>query len=145
MTRVLATGTFDIIHPGHIYFLEQARALGDELWVIVARDSTVRHKPTPVIPERQRLAMVSALRVVDHAVLGDEKDMLAPVERIRPDVIALGHDQYFDEDELRHQLAERGIRARVARIGGKLDGELFSGERIRRRIREHGEENGGQG
>ena len=51
---VVATGTFDIIHPGHIRFLEEAKKLGDYLIVIVAREKNVRHKPKPVIPEEQR-------------------------------------------------------------------------------------------
>jgi FAD synthetase len=140
MKRVLATGTFDIIHPGHIYFLEQARALGDELWVIVARDSNVRkHKPAPVISEQQRLAVVRALKTVDYAELGDDRDMLAPVERIQPEIVALGYDQYFDEEELQKRLDDRGINARVVRIEGKMDGELFSGERIRDIIRKRDE------
>ena len=139
--RVLATGTFDIIHPGHIYFLEQARSLGDELWVIVARDSNVvHHKNAPVIPQEQRLAVVSALKPVDHAELGHEHDMLAPVERIQPDIVTLGHDQYFDDEELQQQLQERGINARVVRIKDKLDGELYSGEHIRSRVRRCGNE-----
>ena len=139
--RVLATGTFDIIHPGHIFFLEKARSLGDELWVIVARDSNVaRHKNTPVIPHEQRLAVVRALKIVDHAVLGDEHDMLAPVERIQPDIVALGHDQYFDEEELQQQLENRGIKARVVRITEKLGGELYSGEHIRDRVRRFGDD-----
>ena len=89
MVRVLATGTFDILHPGHILFLSKARELGDELFVIVARESMVRHKPKPVIPEEQRLKMVNALKVVDNAVLGSEKNMFEPVMEIRPDIIAL--------------------------------------------------------
>jgi len=138
--RVLATGTFDIIHPGHIYFLEQARAMGDELWVIVARDTNViRHKPAPIIPEQQRLAVVRALKPVDHAELGNEDDMFEPLLKISPDIIALGHDQYFDENELQQQLTDRGINTRVVRIEGRLDGGLFSGEHIRKRVRERGE------
>ena len=81
MTRILATGTFDLLHPGHVYFLTQARALGDELFVIVARDSNVTHKPKPIIPETQRLEMVSALGMVDKALLGSEKDMFEPLSR----------------------------------------------------------------
>ncbi len=54
--RVVATGTFDLLHPGHIYYLEESKKLGDELWVIVARDMNVKHKPRPIIPEEQRLA-----------------------------------------------------------------------------------------
>ncbi len=51
MVRVLATGTFDILHPGHLRYLSEAKALGDELYVIVARDSMVKHKPKPIVPE----------------------------------------------------------------------------------------------
>ncbi|MDD1677328.1 MAG: adenylyltransferase/cytidyltransferase family protein, partial [Methanomicrobiales archaeon] len=65
MKRIVATGTFDILHPGHLFYLEESRRLGDELHVIVARDANVRHKPAPILPESQRLAMVSALRIVD--------------------------------------------------------------------------------
>ena len=70
MVRVLATGTFDILHPGHLCYLSEARALGDELYVIVARDSMIKHKPKPIVPEAQRLAMVKGLRIVDKAMLG---------------------------------------------------------------------------
>ena len=70
MTLVAATGTFDLLHPGHVLYLERSKALGDELVVIVARDLNVRHKPKPIVPEDQRLRMVQALKVVDRAVLG---------------------------------------------------------------------------
>jgi len=75
LTRVVATGTFDLLHPGHILYLECSKALGDELVVIVARDVNVRHKPKPVVPQDQRLRMVQSLKVVDQAVLGEEKDI----------------------------------------------------------------------
>lgn len=116
MTRILATGTFDILHPGHIYFLTQARDLGDELFVIVARDSNITHKPKPVVPEEQRLEMVNALGIVDKALLGSEKDMFEPLKQIRPDIIALGYDQRFDAELLEKELAKRGLSANVVRI-----------------------------
>lgn len=116
MTRVLATGTFDLLHPGHVYFLSQARALGDELFVIVARDSNVTHKPKPIVPEEQRLEMVATLKMVDDARLGSEKDMFKPLEEIKPDVIALGYDQRFDIEFLEKELAKRGLSASVVRI-----------------------------
>ncbi len=116
MTRILATGTFDILHPGHIYFLTQARALGDELFVIVARDSNINHKPKPVVPEEQRLEMVNALGIVNKALLGSEKDMFEPLKQIRPDIIALGYDQRFDAELLEKELAKRGLSANVVRI-----------------------------
>jgi FAD synthetase len=117
LKRVVATGTFDILHPGHVYYLEASRALGDELHVIVARDVNVKHKPAPVISEKQRLRMVRALKVVDHARLGDERDMFVPIEAIRPDVITIGFNQHFDVEKLNSTLRERGIEAEVARIG----------------------------
>jgi len=116
LTRILATGTFDLLHPGHIYFLTQARALGDELFVIVARDSNVTHKPKPIVPEEQRLEMVSALGIVDKALLGSEKDMFEPLKHIRPDIIALGYDQRFNAENLEEELAKRGLPANVVRI-----------------------------
>src|SRR5512147_1700410 len=107
MTRVVATGTFDILHPGHVLYLCEARKLGDELWVIVARDSTIKHKRKPLIPEEQRLFMVRSLKCVDHAVLGSETDMFEPIRQIKPDVIVIGFNQHWDENELKKQLAER--------------------------------------
>jgi len=115
--RVVATGTFDIIHPGHIYYLEESRKLGDELHVIVARDANVRHKPRPVIGEAQRLRVVRALRMVDSARLGHETDMFRPIEEIDPAVITLGFNQHFSEEELAKAMRERGIGAEVVRIG----------------------------
>jgi FAD synthetase len=94
--RVLATGTFDLLHPGHLTYLKGCKALGDELYVIVARDSMIRHKPKPVIPEDQRVEMINAFKVVDKALLGSEEDIFAPIMEIKPDVIALGYDQHFD-------------------------------------------------
>jgi len=116
LTRILATGTFDLLHPGHIYFLTQARALGDELFVIVARDSNVTHKPKPIVPEEQRLDMVNALGMVDKALLGSEKDMFEPLKQIRPDIIALGYDQHFDCEFLEKELTKRGLPSKVVRI-----------------------------
>lgn len=118
MTRVLATGTFDLLHPGHLMYLEQSRALGDELVVIVARDANVKHKPRPIIPQDQRLLMVSALEMVDRAILGSESDMFSPIEELKPEIITLGYDQHFDAILLKEELATRGIDAQVVRLEG---------------------------
>jgi FAD synthetase len=117
MVRVLATGTFEILHPGHLLYLEEAKKLGDELFVIVARDVNVkRRKRTPIIPEEQRLKMVSALKIVDKAMLGSEKDMYEPLYSMKPDIIAIGYDQDFDEGELERELRKRGFNSKVIRI-----------------------------
>jgi len=136
LVKVLATGTFDILHPGHILFLSKARELGDELFVIVARESMVRHKPKPVIPEEQRLKMVNALKVVDNAVLGSEKNMFEPVMEIRPDIIALGYDQTFDILKLENELRELKINAKVVRISDSKTCPLCSTGKIIRKILE---------
>ncbi len=134
MRKVVATGTFDIIHPGHIRYLEEAKKLGDYLIVIVARERNVRHKPKPVIPEEQRVRVVRALKPVDEAVLGDAEDMFRPIERIKPDVIALGHDQHFDEEWLSRELKKRGIEAEVVRIDAREECEPCSSAKIVERI-----------
>jgi len=134
MVRVLATGTFDILHPGHLHYLSEAKALGDELYVIVARDSMVKHKPRPVMPEAQRLAMVQGLRIVDKAMLGSETDMFEPLRMIKPDIIAIGKNQHFDEKELEKQLEARGIDAKVLRIRSFKGCEFCSTGSIIRRI-----------
>lgn len=129
LKRVVATGTFDILHPGHLYYLEESKKFGDELHVIVARDENVRHKPKPVIPEGQRLRMVNALKPVDFARLGDLIDMYRPIEDINPAVITLGFNQHFDEDRLRQELGDRGLYPEVVRIGSYA-GERFCSSRI---------------
>jgi FAD synthetase len=132
--RVVATGTFDILHPGHLYYLEESKKLGDELFVIVARDVNVKHKPHPIIPEDQRLQMVAALKPVDHAMLGDIKDMFLPIEKIHPDIITIGFNQMFDEQKLAQQLAERDISSQIVRIGKCAEGELCSSRLVVQRI-----------
>lgn len=132
----MATGTFDILHPGHLLYLERSKALGDELVVIVARDSNVKHKPRPVIPEEQRLQMVSSLKVVDMAVLGSEFDIFEPIRAIRPDIITLGFDQFMDKTRLEVELAKRGIKAEVVRITEKDRCPLCSSRRIVSKITE---------
>jgi len=132
--RVVATGTFDILHPGHLYYLAESKKLGDELWVIVARDANVKFKPRPIVPEEQRRAMIAALKPVDHAILGDPDDMFRPIEEIRPDIITLGFNQYFNEEKLKSQLKERNLPAQVVRIGRYEGGDLASSRLIVQRI-----------
>ncbi len=128
MTRVMASGVFDILHPGHLRYLQEAKDLGDELVVVVAIDATVRRrKHEPITPENMRLELVSALKMVDKAVLGSDGDMFGVVERIRPDIIALGYDQDFDESRIEDTLAKRGIKVRVVRLS--KHGEDLNGTR----------------
>ena len=110
MARVMASGVFDLIHLGHISYLEQAKAHGDELVVVVACDSTVRKKKhQPINPDSVRVRIVGCLKPVDEAIIGKEGDMFEIVRELSPDVIVLGFDQTFSEDDLRRELASRGM------------------------------------
>lgn len=117
MVKVVATGTFDLLHMGHIYYLREARKLGNELAVIVACDSTVRKlKHEPVTPEKMRLEIIKELRIVDEAVLGHENDMYKVVKDIEPDIIALGYDQIHNAEKIKRELKKRNITAQVVRL-----------------------------
>jgi FAD synthetase len=131
MTLVVATGVFELIHPGHLLFLNEARKLGKRLVVIVARDSTAKSRKSHFsIPERQRLEVVKSLKMVDDAVLGDEKDMFKPIELLKPDVLALGYDQDVDENEIEQELRKRGLKTRVVRLNAVHAGDLSGSKKI---------------
>ena len=139
MVRVMASGVFDILHTGHISYLEQAKARGDELYVVVASDNTVRkNKHEPITPERMRVRIVSALKPVDVAMIGnDSGDMFAILDEVRPDVIVLGFDQKFDENTLSEELKKRGFDIAVKRAdqsGEDLEATRAIIKKIRERI-----------
>ena len=115
VTRVVAQGTFDLLHPGHVHYLRDAAEMGTQLHVIVARSVNVTHKTPPVVPDEQRREMVAALDPVDEAHLGHPEDIFVPIERIDPDIIALGYDQHHDEKRLGEALSERGIDCAIRR------------------------------
>jgi FAD synthetase len=128
MVTVMATGTFDLLHMGHIYYLREAKKLGDRLIVVVATDSTVRKlKHEPITPQETRVCLIKELKMVDEAYLGHEDDMYAIVEEIKPDIIALGFDQIHDEATIKNELKKRKLHAKVVRLpkyegGSDLDG-----------------------
>lgn len=96
MKRVLSCGTFDHFHPGHESFLQQAAALGSELYVVVARDENVERLKgrRPDHDEEQRVSILSKLPYITNVRLGHPgTNLLRVVEEIAPQVIALGYDQ----------------------------------------------------
>jgi len=137
---VLASGTFDLLHLGHVRFLEEAKKVGGkdvELVVIVARDSTVKARKgkKPIMPEDQRRSLVESLKVVDEAILGWEDFSIDKViERIKPDVIAVGHDQTGIENEVLKAIEEKKVSIKVAKIGRFGKRELDSSSKIVRKI-----------
>ena len=137
---VLASGTFDLLHLGHVRFLEEAKKAGGEdaeLIVIVVRDSAVRDRKgkKPIMPEDQRRALVESLKVVDEAILGWEDFSIDKViEKLNPDVIAVGHDQDGIEQEVLKAIDEKKAAIEVARIGRFGKRELDSSSKIVRKI-----------
>ncbi len=140
--RVFVGGTFELLHPGHIELFRYASSHG-KLYVVVARDKTVRRVKgrNPVLDERARLEVVSSVKYVYRAFLGSESDFLESVERVKPDVIVLGPDQMFDEEDLRRSIRERlGYAPKVIRFPEKREfQEGLRGVRdiVRRVCREH--------
>ena len=137
---VLASGTFDLFHFGHVRYLEEAKKAGGEnakLIVIVARDSTVKKRKgkKPVMSEDQRRSVVESLKVVDDAVLGyEEFNIEKVIEKIKPDVIAVGHDQDGIKREVRKVVTEKGLDIQVVKIGRFGKDELDSSSKIKRKI-----------
>jgi FAD synthetase len=142
-TVVLASGVFDLLHLGHVKFLEEAKKTGGknaELIVIVARDSTVDETKgrKPIMSEAQRRALVESLKVVDEAVLGYENlDIGEVIEKIKPDVIALGYDQEDMARNVQDYLDKHKLKVKVVRVGKFGEDALDSSSKIRQRIIEN--------
>ncbi|WP_309492600.1 adenylyltransferase/cytidyltransferase family protein [Candidatus Hecatella orcuttiae] len=121
--RVLASGVFDLLHLGHARFLQKAKEVGgkdSELLVVVARDSTVKKLKgsPPVLPEKERRALVEMLKPVDKVVLGSRKlvDIEGIIRKHKPDIIALGYDQDQIEAEVKRVVAAKAFPIQVVRI-----------------------------
>ncbi len=125
MVRVMAVGVFDLLHAGHLHYVEQAKALGDELVVVVAHDDTVRkQKHEPVTSQALRCRMVQGLKPVDTAIIGNPPTMpiYEILETVKPDIIALGYDQKHSLDTIKKGLKENGWKdVEVIRVEGLAD------------------------
>tara|TARA_B100000941_G_C28498774_1_gene552676 strand:- start:177 stop:617 length:441 start_codon:yes stop_codon:yes gene_type:complete len=125
MTRVMAVGVFDLLHAGHLHYLEQAKSLGNFLIVVVAHDDTVRkRKHEPVTGQDLRRRMVEGLKPVDKAVIGNppELPIFDILPTVKPDVIALGYDQEHAEEKIRSYLSKKGLgHIEVTRVDGLAD------------------------
>ena len=135
MRRVMAQGTFDILHPGHRHYLEESAALGDELVVVIARDSRVAARKDVFLDEESRRRVVEGLAAVDRAILGSEADLFASVAEIDPDVITLGHDQDYEVGALESDLAAAGFEGiDVVRIDAYEGPGVTSSSDVKARI-----------
>jgi FAD synthetase len=126
---VLVGGVFDLIHPGHIHTLKAAKAQGDVLVVVVARTSTaIKLKKDRKIyhDENQRKELVSSLNFVDLAVIGREGTLYDTVEYVKPDIIALGYDQFHSEKDIAKNCQKRNLNVRVIRLNTPVPGTKSS-------------------
>jgi FAD synthetase len=143
MKKVMAFGTFDIFHEGHKSYLEQAKALGEYLIVVVARDETVtkvRREETLLRQgsggqarnsEEERREVLEKSGLADEVILGDLEDKYAVIEKYRPSMIALGYDQVVDLAELTEQLKKRKLKAEIVRLKA-FEPEKYKSSKLRK-------------
>jgi len=100
--KVMGFGTFDGVHPGHVFFLKQLKSLGDEVRLVIARDSSVTSIKggKPDYNENQRFTMMNDLSIADSIVLGDPDDHYKVIHEYKPNLIGLGYDQHANLSEL---------------------------------------------
>ncbi|MCX6735129.1 MAG: adenylyltransferase/cytidyltransferase family protein [Candidatus Peregrinibacteria bacterium] len=117
-TRVMVFGTFDYLHAGHENLFIQARELGDEIVAIIARDKTVRNikGETPDHNEKERLANLKNTGWAEMVFLGNPKDKTKVIKEYRPDIIALGYDQFAFTYRLEKFLMDIKLDAKIVRL-----------------------------
>jgi len=121
-TVALANGCFDVLHVGHVRYLEGASAEADVLVVGVNGDGSVRRlkgEGRPVLPAGDRAVLVAALRAVDHVVVFEEDDVRALLLALRPDVHCKGTD--YTPDTVPEREVVRSYGGRVAIVGDPKD------------------------
>lgn len=128
--KVLIAGNFDVIHPGHIYFITEASKLG-KVTVVVARDETIKKFKgrAPIFDENERKLILENLKMVEKVILGDQKDFFAPVIKENPDIIFLGPDQYSSWIEER--ISKSGLTTKIMRLDKRLP---YSSSELKKRF-----------
>lgn len=119
---VLANGCFDLLHVGHVRYLEAAKALGARLVVCVNGDAAVRElkgEGRPRTPENERAEIIAALACVDAVIIFQEKDVRALIRELRPAVHAKGTD--YTADSVPERDVVREVGGRVAIVGDPKD------------------------
>ena len=115
-SKVLATGIFDLLHIGHVYFLNQAKKLGDHLTVLITCDRVASsQKRKPIYNESERKKLIDSLKVVDASIIGNESvDYCRTLNELQPDILALGFDQDF---QIRNKLKNCHWNGKIVRVG----------------------------
>lgn len=134
--KVLVGGVFDIIHPGHIYFLRKAAEHG-KVYVVVARDSTVVKEKgrKPILDEKSRTEVLNSIKWVYKAFLGEDPPNFRKVlEKVLPDVVFLGPDQRKLIEPTKKAIKELGLNTEIIILDHKFSD--FSSSKIKQQIKE---------
>ncbi|MFH1867281.1 MAG: adenylyltransferase/cytidyltransferase family protein [Patescibacteria group bacterium] len=119
--KVLVFGIFDLLHPGHKYFLRQAKKYGDQLIVVVARDKVAAElkKIPPVQFEKIRLEQIKKLKEVSFCCLGSKRinHNYELVKKLNPDLICVGYDQIKSLTNLKKKMRRLGLNKPIVRLG----------------------------
>ena len=113
MKKVMVFGAFDGLHPGHLDFFKQAKKYGDFLIVSVGTDKNAKaiKGKKPLFNQKERLALIASVELVDKSVLGAERDFYEEIRKHKPHIICLGYDQWATEDDVRVELDRVGLKA----------------------------------
>ncbi len=135
--KVIIFGTFDILHAGHENMFHQARELGDCVIAIIGRDDTVKKikGEYPYHTERQRVKNLKNANYVDKVLLGNLGDKYEIIRKIRPDVIALGYDQFAFTHQLEKFLIDEKINTQIVRLKAYKP-EMYKSSIIRATMKE---------
>ncbi|MFH1056653.1 MAG: adenylyltransferase/cytidyltransferase family protein [Candidatus Micrarchaeota archaeon] len=146
---VLVCGVFDLLHLGHLWFFRQAKKFGNHLTVLVARDSTVKkvkHRK-PFFREKERMELLSSLKIVDEVVLGSRKNLFEGVKKAKPGVLVLGYDQLesvsrmlgvskkISAKELKKLFSKKGLTIKIVRLNKGWMPERFKSSKVKVHLR----------
>ena len=122
MVKVLVFGSFDLLHEGHKHFFNEAKKLGNTLYVVVARDSSIKsfkgHESN--FNENERVEHIKKLGIVDDVRLGYDGDKWKVIEEIKPDIIALGYDQDSYTKGLEKGMLDRNLKVKIVRLSSYM-------------------------
>ncbi len=130
----MAFGTFDFFHAGHEFYLKKAKELGDQLIVVIARDRTVQQikNDPPANNERKRVKAVRSKNIADKVILGYHKDKYKVIKKYRPDIIALGYDQYVFTQALKKTIIDLKLDTSIERVDAHFP-QVYKSSLIKKR------------
>jgi len=118
MKKVMVFGSFDRLHPGHMFFLLEAKKLGDKLIVVLAREETIRKLKgkKPKYSEKERKAHLEITGIPDKVIFGSLGDKYKSIDKEKPDLICLGYDQNSFSSNLRAELKKKDLSPHIKRL-----------------------------